>query len=101
MSAPIIGLTTYRTPGQMTIYDGELAVLPAQYVEAVTRSGGIALLLPPQEVSSEQAAEIIRRLDGLLVTRWVNVGPARYEEPIETADNLRCLLGAHLLRWEQ
>ena len=88
MSAPIIGLTTYRTPGQMTIYDGELAVLPAQYVEAVTRSGGIALLLPPQEVSSEQAAEIIRRLDGLLVTGGADINPARYgqETHPETAE---------------
>jgi putative glutamine amidotransferase len=88
MSAPIIGLTTYRTPGQMTIYDGELAVLPAQYVEAVTRSGGLALLLPPQEVSSEQAVEIIRRLDGLLVTGGADINPARYgqETHPETAE---------------
>ena len=78
MSTPIIGLTTYRTPGQMTIYDGELTVLPAQYVEAVTRSGGLALLLPPQEVTPDQAVAIVQRLDGLLVTGGADINPHRY-----------------------
>ena len=78
MSTPLIGLTTYLTPGQMTIYDGELAVLPAQYVEAITRAGGIALLLPPQRVTDSEAASIIGRLDGLLVTGGADINPARY-----------------------
>jgi len=37
----------------------------------------------------------------LVVTCWVNVGPARYEETIETPDNPYCLVGGQLLRWEQ
>jgi putative glutamine amidotransferase len=78
MSSPLIGLTTYRTAGQMTIYDGELAVLPAQYVEAITRAGGIAVLLPPQEVSIEGAQKIIGALDGVLVTGGADINPQRY-----------------------
>ncbi len=78
MSLPLIGLTTYRTTGQMTIYDGELAVLPAQYVEAITRSGGIAVLLPPQELDSEGAQKIIGSLDGMLLTGGADINPQRY-----------------------
>jgi putative glutamine amidotransferase len=78
MPFPIIGLTTYLTPGQMTIYDGELAVLPAQYVEAITQAGGIAVLLPPQVVTGGEAARIIGRLDGLVVTGGADINPARY-----------------------
>ena len=78
MPSPIIGLTTYLTPGQMTIYDGELAVLPAQYVEAITQAGGIAVLLPPQVVTGGEAGRIIGRLDGLLVTGGADINPARY-----------------------
>ena len=80
MPSPIIGLTTYLTPGQMTIYDGELAVLPAQYVEAITQAGGIAVLLPPQVATGGEAARIIGRLDGLLVTGGADINPARYAQ---------------------
>ena len=68
MTKPLIGLTTYRTPGQMTIYDGELAVLPAQYVSGVERAGGIVTLVPPQELSGEDAHRILDSLDALIIT---------------------------------
>ena len=61
MSTPRIGLSTYRTPGHMTIYDTELAVLPAQYIEAVTRAGGLAVMIPPQPLTPDQATSLARR----------------------------------------
>ena len=78
MTKPIIGVTSYRTHGQMTIYDTELAVLPAQYVEGVTRAGGLVALLPPQEISAAEAEQLVSRIDGLMVTGGSDVGPARY-----------------------
>ena len=89
----------------MTIYDGDLAVLPAQYVEAVTRSGGLAMLLPPQEVTPAEAAQIVSRLDGLLVTGGADVNPRRYgqdahpetQSPEDIRDNFEdALLAAAL-----
>jgi putative glutamine amidotransferase len=84
MTTPMIGLSTYRAPGNMTIYDGELAVLPSQYVEAVTQSGGLAVLLPPQLVTAEQATAIIGRLDGLVVTGGADINPQRYGQELGT-----------------
>ena len=82
MSAPIIGLSAYRTTGSMTIYNGELAVLPAQYVEAVTRAGGIPVLLPPGELSPPDARALVSRLDGLIISGGADVNPRRYgQEP--------------------
>jgi putative glutamine amidotransferase len=78
MNSPLIGLTGYRTPGTMTIYDGELAVLPAQYVDAITRAGGTAVLLPPQKLDPESAKALIARLDGLVICGGADVNPARY-----------------------
>ena len=75
---PIIGLTTYRTQGQMTIYDGELASLPTQYLNTVSRSGGLGVMLPPQQSDGEDIDELISRLDGLIVTGGSDVNPARY-----------------------
>lgn len=82
MATPVIGLSCYRTHGTMTIYDGELASLPAQYVDSVTRSGGAAVLLPPQPLSMSQAKDIISRLDGLLLTGGADIDPARYSQEL-------------------
>jgi len=82
MIAPVIGLTCYRTPGTMTIYDGELASLPAQYLDSVTRAGGVGVLLPPQPLSADTARDIIGRLDGLLLTGGADIDPSRYGEEL-------------------
>lgn len=78
MSKPRVGLSTYRTHGQMTIYDTALAVLPAQYIETVTRAGGVAVMIPPQPLNNDQATSVLSGLDGLIITGGADVNPARY-----------------------
>jgi len=62
----------------MTIYDTELAVLPSQYVEAVTRAGGLAVMIPPQPLTPDQATSLLQGLDGLIITGGADINPARY-----------------------
>ena len=78
MSTPRIGLSTYRTHGHMTLYDTELAVLPAQYIEAVTRAGGLAVMIPPQPMTIEEGISVLAGLDGLIITGGADINPARY-----------------------
>ncbi len=78
MAQPVIGLTSYRTTGTMTIYDGELVTLPAQYLDTVSRSGATAVLLPPQPLDEKQARAVISRLDGLILTGGADIDPTRY-----------------------
>lgn len=103
MSKPRVGLSTYRTHGQMTIYDTALAVLPAQYIETVTRAGGVAVMIPPQPLTHDEATTLLAGLDGVIITGGADVNPARYgqekgphtEEPEDLRDALEdTLLGA-------
>jgi putative glutamine amidotransferase len=98
---PVIGLTSYRQRGQTGVWDTEMAMLPAFYLEGVTRAGGLAVIVPPQQVDSEDASKLLAGLDGLIVTGGRDVEASRYgqvpHEKAERPDVLRDLLEDHLL----
>jgi putative glutamine amidotransferase len=98
---PIIGLTSYRQRGQTGVWDTEMAMLPAFYLEGVTRAGGIAVILPPQQVNSGDARNLLSGLDGLVVTGGRDVEAARYghksHDKAEKPDRLRDLLEDELI----
>lgn len=66
---PLIGITTYGR-GE----DGRYR-LPAAYVEAVRRAGGVAVLLPPGDAEVE---ELVARLDGFVLAGGGDVAPSLY-----------------------
>lgn len=76
--APLIGVTTYLERAQSGVWDVPAAFLPKVYFDAVTRAGGIVVLLPPQPVDEGIAARVLERLDGLIVSGGKDVDPARY-----------------------
>jgi putative glutamine amidotransferase len=85
---PIIGLTTYRQQAKTGVWDVEAAFLPSEYFDAVNRAGGIAVLLPPQDLTQEAADAIVGTLDALVVSGGRDVDPARYgQEPGEHTDS--------------
>lgn len=87
---PVIGLTTYLEQVQAGVWDVPAAYLPKPYLSAVTRAGGIAVLLPPQPVDAVDAARVLRGLDGLIVTGGKDVDPALYgQQPHPTTDTPR------------
>jgi putative glutamine amidotransferase len=98
---PVIGLTSYRQRGQTGVWDTQMAMLPAFYLEGVTRAGGIAVILPPQQVDSEDARNLLAGLDGLVITGGRDVEAARYghesHEKAEKPDLLRDLLEDELI----
>jgi putative glutamine amidotransferase len=53
-------------------------MVPAGYVAAVQRAGGIAALLPPDAEAIEDPDPVLDPLDGLILAGGVDVGPANY-----------------------
>lgn len=76
--APLIGVTTYLERAQQGVWDVRAAFLPEQYLTGVTDAGGIALLLPPQDPGSAEAA--IAGMDGLILSGGADVAPELYGE---------------------
>jgi putative glutamine amidotransferase len=93
---PRIGITTYRQRGQTGVWDTEMAMIPAFYIEAITRAGGVAVLLPPQQLTATDAESVLSSLDGLMISGGRDVDASRYgqaphqksEEPDKLRDHL-------------
>ncbi len=89
MGAPVIGLTTYRERAAYGVWNQRADLLPTEYAEAVTSTGGIPILLPP--VDEPGAADVVvARLDGLVISGGADVDPSAYgAEPHERTANWR------------
>lgn len=98
---PVIGLTSYRQRGQTGVWDTEMAMLPAFYLEGVTRAGGLVVILPPQKVDSGEARALLSSVDALVVTGGRDVEASRYgqqpHEQAEKPDSLRDLFEDELI----
>jgi putative glutamine amidotransferase len=72
---PLIGITTYATDASWGVWRLPAALIPLDYVDAVERAGGRALLVPPNEDGAE---ETLDALDGIVFTGGADVDPALY-----------------------
>ena len=77
-TAPVIGLTTYLEQAQTGVWNVPASFLPKVYFEAVTKAGGIAVLLPPQPIDEAIANRVLDGLDALIICGGKDVDPARY-----------------------
>jgi putative glutamine amidotransferase len=69
MTAPLIGITTYGCDER-----GRYA-LPAEYVAAVDRAGGVPVLIPP---APQHAGRYLDLVDGLVLAGGGDLDPAHY-----------------------
>ncbi|WP_243843047.1 MULTISPECIES: gamma-glutamyl-gamma-aminobutyrate hydrolase family protein [unclassified Mumia] len=84
----MIGLTTYLEQSATGVWDVQASFLPRIYFDAITRAGGVAVLLPPQP--PDGAARVLDGLDGLVLTGGKDVDPTSYrQEPHPLTDEPR------------
>ncbi len=74
---PLIGISTYREQARWGTWHVPAILLPASYADAVAGAGGEPVLLPTGAIS----ADVVARLDGLVVAGGADVDPARYGQP--------------------
>ena len=75
MPRPVVGITTYVVPAKWSHWDLEAALVPADYVYAVERAGGRALLVPP---AAEGIDETLDAVDGLIFSGGADLDPGLY-----------------------
>lgn len=75
---PVIGITSYLEQARTGVWDVPASFLPASYLDAITETGGLALVLPPQPASRGAALALLGRLDGLVLAGGADIGPERY-----------------------
>lgn len=74
---PLIGLTMYgrlERPVPSEHYEEHFSV-PVVYVEAIRRAGGVPMLLPPGETSTDRWLDGV---DGVLIAGGTDIDPGRY-----------------------
>jgi len=88
MGRPVIGITTYVVPARFGAWEARSALVPYEYVTAVERAGGRALLVPP---SRDGIDETLDAVDGLIFSGGSDLDPAHYgqETHAETRDVVR------------
>lgn len=77
VSRPVVGISTYREQAQWGVWDEVADVVHAAYTRAVEAAGGAVVLLPPADPAT--AADVVGRLDALVIAGGADVGPERYD----------------------
>jgi gamma-glutamyl-gamma-aminobutyrate hydrolase PuuD len=84
VAKPVIGITTYVESARWGAWDTEAALVPYDYVRAVERAGGRAVLVPPSE---EGVGEVLDALDGLVFSGGNDLLPDYYGAEAHPATN--------------
>jgi putative glutamine amidotransferase len=90
MGRPVIGICTALERARWSVWDQQAVLLPSNYVEAVQRAGGFAVLLAPDPHLVEHPGEALELIDGLMLAGGADIDPGAYgqEAHVETVDTV-------------
>jgi gamma-glutamyl-gamma-aminobutyrate hydrolase PuuD len=84
VARPLIGITTYVEPASWGHWHLDAALVPYDYVRAVERAGGRAVLVPPDDDGIE---EVLDALDGIVFSGGNDMAPESYGAEADPATN--------------
>jgi putative glutamine amidotransferase len=80
MERPVIGMCAALEQARWSVWDQQAVLLPRNYVQAVQRAGGFALMLAPDPHLVEDPSEALDLLDGLALAGGADIDPAAYRQ---------------------
>jgi putative glutamine amidotransferase len=80
MTRPVIGICTALEVAGWSVWKQQAALLPANYIEAVQRAGGLVAMLPPDPLLVDDPQQAIELIDGLILAGGADIDPATYEQ---------------------
>ena len=79
MSArPVIGIPAALETAAYGVWEQLCVLTPFGYIDAVQSAGGLALLIPADSGITDDPAQVLDRLDGLLLAGGCDIDPAFY-----------------------
>jgi putative glutamine amidotransferase len=78
VTRPVIGICAAIESAQWAAWEIVVNLSPRTYSLAVQRAGGVALILPPDDVVAESPDELLDLLDGLILAGGSDIDPATY-----------------------
>jgi putative glutamine amidotransferase len=75
---PVIGICAAIESAQWAAWEVVVNLSPRAYSLAVQRAGGLALILPPDDVVAEAPDELLDMIDGLILAGGSDIDPASY-----------------------
>jgi putative glutamine amidotransferase len=78
VTRPVIGICAAIESARWAAWELEVNLSPRTYSLAVQRAGGLALILPPDDVVAESPDELLDMLDGLILAGGSDIDPASY-----------------------
>jgi putative glutamine amidotransferase len=97
---PVVGVCAVLERARWSVWDMDAALVPHNYIQAVQRAGGIAVLVPPDAAVAEDPDAVLDLVDGLMLVGGPDVDPSRYgaerhpftEQPVPIRDEVEIAL---------
>jgi len=78
VTRPVIGICAAIESARWAAWEVVVNLSPRTYSLAVQRAGGIALILPPDDVVAESPDELLDLIDGLILAGGSDIDPGSY-----------------------
>ncbi|WP_432986806.1 gamma-glutamyl-gamma-aminobutyrate hydrolase family protein [Dactylosporangium sp. CA-233914] len=87
MARPVVGITAYAEAARWGVWDTRAVLVPEAYVRVVREAGARPVVLPPDDL--DDAADLVRRLDALVLAGGADIEPGRYGAAAHPATKTR------------
>jgi putative glutamine amidotransferase len=75
---PAIGICAALEDARWGVWDRPAVILALEYLRAIQRAGGLAIMIAPDPVLEENPDEMLDRIDGLILAGGADIDPASY-----------------------